>query len=636
MPKLIFLLIANILFFNSGWTQDINYAANLISPVLLQNANSVKRLSETKLVISDIGKATLYNKYAITILNKAGDHHADFSEYYDKFRNIKYVEGKLFNSLGVKIKSLKKSDLHDLSASDDNSFVDDNRIKTHNFQYNTYPYTIQYETAIELKGIFYLPAWIPVDAENMSVSVCKLTIETPVDYKLRYKMFNLAATPITTNSKSSVVYDWKIENVSAFKKPELSEEWYELTPAVFFAPSDFHIDNYNGNMETWAGLGKFVHTLNTGRDQLPVAVKNTIHQLTDSLKDERSKVKILYNYLQTNTRYISIQLGIGGWQTFPAEYVAQKGYGDCKALSNYMCALLKEAGIRSNNVLIKAGTNKRKLMVDFPSTQFNHVIACVPLRTDTIWLECTSQTLPMGYLSGFTADRDALLIDENGGKIVHTPKYGVNDNTQIRTTTATLNEAGDLSIQTVTFYKGMQQDRVHDVIKSLSKDKLNDYLRDEISLPSFDIIKHAYTEEISVPPVIKEELEIKANNYAQISGKRIFIVPNICTRSNTKLEATTERKSKVELNSEFNNEDSVTIVIPSGYHIETLPRSVSLENKFGKYITTTKVMDNKIIYYRKRVQINGVFSPESYSELAKYYSEIYKSDHSTVVLIKKD
>jgi len=76
---------------------------------------------------------------------------------------------------------------------------------------------------------------------------------------------------------------------------------------------------------------------------LPDNIKKEVHELTDNLKDVRQKVYVLYDFLQKNTHYINVSLGIGGWQPFPADYVAIKRYGDCKALSNYMVALLKEA-----------------------------------------------------------------------------------------------------------------------------------------------------------------------------------------------------------------------------------------------------------------------------------------------------
>ena len=96
-------------------------------------------------------------------------------------------------------------------------------------------------------------------------------------------------------------------------------------------------------MNTWEGFGKFISELLKGRDVLPDDIKVKVHQLTDQLKDDKQKVYVLYDFLQKNTRYISIQLGIGGWQPFDAKYVAAKRYGDCKALSNYMVALLKES-----------------------------------------------------------------------------------------------------------------------------------------------------------------------------------------------------------------------------------------------------------------------------------------------------
>ena len=73
-----------------------------------------------------------------------------------------------------------------------------------------------------------------------------------------------------------------------------------------------------------------------------------------------------------------------------------------------MVAMLKEVGIKAYYTTIKAGQNATDIDVDFPSHQSNHIIVAVPNNHDTLWLECTDQTNPFGYLGTFTGDRKAL------------------------------------------------------------------------------------------------------------------------------------------------------------------------------------------------------------------------------------
>ncbi len=387
-------------------------------------------------------------------------------------------------------------------------------------------------------------------------------------------------------------------------------------------------------MSTWQDFGKFVYALKQGRDELPENIKNVVHNLTDGISDNKKKIEVLYDFFQKNTRYVSIQLGIGGWQPFDAKYVAINRYGDCKALSNYMYALLKEAGIKSFYTLVKAGTNKKFFISDFPSSQFNHVILCVPSPKDTCWLECTSQTIAAGYLSSFTSDRNVLLIDEDGGKLVRTPKYSVNQNLQLRKTKATVDTEGKLVADVVTIYKATQQDELHGMINALSKDKVLEYLKSEIDLPNYDVVNFDYKEEKSDLPVIKETLSLTADNYVQVSGSRLFITPNILTRSHKKLMDNNDRKFNVELTLEYKDVDSVEIKIPAGYKAEAVPQDVDLQTKFGRYKVLFKVMPEKIIYYRSMEQFEGKFPPDAYSDLVKFYQRIYGSDRSKIVLVK--
>jgi hypothetical protein len=193
-------------------------------------------------------------------------------------------------------------------------------------------------------------------------------------------------------------------------------------------------------------------------------------------------------------------LGIGGWQPFDASYVASKAYGDCKALSNYMYALLKEANIKSCYTQIRAGAGKYFFLPDLPSPQFNHIILCVPLQKDTMWLECTSQTLAAGYLSDFTCNRYALAVDENGGKLIRTPNYGMKENLQVRNIKAILEEDGMLNVTANTTYNGIQQDEIHSAITGLSKDKVKELLNEKLDFSTYDIKQFDYKEQKSSLP----------------------------------------------------------------------------------------------------------------------------------------
>jgi Domain of Unknown Function with PDB structure (DUF3857)/Transglutaminase-like superfamily len=634
MRKTGLVLISCLLLCVAARAGDGDYSVFRIPASLLKNANAVIREDEENVVMKNLEKMVTTHHVVVTILNEKGDKYAGWSDYYDKFTSIESVEGILYDALGKKIKSLKKNEVEDVKYMSDVNFTDDYRVKSHNFYYKRYPYTVEYTTEIVNKETMFFPRWQPVPGEFVSVEKSRMIINVPADYAVRYKAFNYPADPSIIDKDHRKEYSWEISGYAAVIKEFASPDWRKITPSLLTGPSDFVIEDYKGKMSSWNDFGLFQLTLNEGRAVLPERTKQKVHDIIKDVPTVREKVALLYQYLQDNTRYIGIQLGIGGWRPFDATYVSSNGYGDCKALSNYMYSLLKEAGIPSYYTLIKAGEEEDDIAIDFPSSQFNHVIVCVPNGRDSIWLECTSQTKSPGYMGSFTGNRHALLITESGGKVVETPKYGLAENTQVRNIRASLTDDDVLDVHSSTSYSGERQDLYHMLIHQLSKDKVKEYLGKQLDFATYDVDQFNYKEILGDLPVVDEALDISVKNYATVTGKRLFITPNVMTRSYRKLAQDTVRKYDIQLKTASTDIDSVQIDLPAGYSVELLPPLINLNSPFGKYQASVTVKDNKLFYYRKKEQFAGYYPSSKYDEMVAYYEAIYKADRSRVVLVR--
>jgi hypothetical protein len=81
-----------------------------------------------------------------------------------------------------------------------------------------------------------------------------------------------------------------------------------------------------------------------------------------------------------------------------------------------------------------------------------------------------------------------------------------------------------------------------------------------------------------------EYLQIQLNNYAIITGKRLFIIPDIFGVATEKLLADTARQNDYIIRDPYRDIDSVEIKLPKGYRPESMPKNISLQTKFGKYM----------------------------------------------------
>lgn len=616
---------------------DPRYPLAEIPAELRENVNAVVREDRITFTIFSKNRATFHAFAAVTILNANAKHFASQVVGYDKLSKVTNFKAAVYDANGELIRKLKGSEIYDQSAFDGFSLYSDNRYKSADLSQNVYPYTVEFEYEIEFKYLFMIPGSTIIPGEKTSVQHASYQLIFPKELTPRYRTINIDIKPEAgkaDNGLESLAWDFK--NLKPIKLESMGPSREEILPRIIAAPTQFEYDGYVGTMETWDQFGQWISSLNKDRNILPEATKQKALEITAGLKTNEEKIKVLYEYLQNKTRYVSIQLGIGGFQPFEASVVDKTGYGDCKALSNYMVALLDAVGIKAHYVLIRAGEDVTPMKVDFPSSQFNHAIVAVPNGQDTVWLECTSQTNPFGYMGSFTGDRKALLITGNGGKVVNTKRYTAEQNLQATSADVFVNLAGDAKATVRTEYKGLQYEN-GDLNFVLNKqyDDQKKWMQKNIAIPTFDMASFSMTNNKEKIPSAVVNTDLSLRRFATVSGKRLFLTPNLMNRSSFIPDKMESRKTKIIRHMSYTDFDTIRYHLPEEIYPEFLPEPVKLKSRFGEYEASVTLQQGKLLYIRRIKMVKGEFPPETYPELVEFYKGISKADNMKMVFLNK-
>lgn len=202
---------------------------------------------------------------------------------------------------------------------------------------------------------------------------------------------------------------------------------------------------------------------------LNYASKLKIDELTAGVHDKRELIKILYNYVQNNFKYVAIEIGMGAFIPSHANEVFANKQGDCKDLSNFLSEALNYKGVKSDIAL--AATFDHLSDCDFPSlSAANHVICVAYIDDKEILLDPTDpihrQGTPIQSLQG----RTVLVVNSNGGKPLEVKQFSPQQNNiiyQLYLTTDSdkmlLNGSFDVK------YAGISDNFLQRAFKSLSK-----------------------------------------------------------------------------------------------------------------------------------------------------------------------
>jgi hypothetical protein len=476
-----------------------------------------------------------------------------------------------------------------------------------------------------------LPGWKPLEYFYASTENAHYRIINESDVEIKVKESNLENYSVVKNGE----LDYTASNLTAILPQAYSPDFSTYGPLVKVALKRFIMNGVDGVNTDWVEFGKWMNdALLSDVGELPQSVIDEVKVLTKDAITQREKAMIVYNFMQVRSRYISVQVGIGGWKPIEAAKVHEVAYGDCKGLSNYTKALLNEVGIESHHAIIYGDRNIRSIDSEFSSTQGNHMILYVPQldKEQNIWLECTSKTNPFGYIAGWTDDRDALVVSKEGGKIIHTTIYETDTNLQKSTAQIELKKDGSAVASIDMTTSGYQYSFKDQWDKKSQKDLKKAYSNYWSHLNGIHIDKAKVITDVELVEV-RESVNLTVDKYGSKTGDLLLIQPVFFNRNDSEPTKYKDRYTDFEIDRGYVDVDNYEIKLDIGFKVDALPDNVELKSKFGNYkltITDTGSGSLKIIRYLK---INkGYFNKEDYELYREFSAEIVKHDNSKAVL----
>ncbi len=620
--------------FLSGNGQN-KWDSSLIADSLKTDANAVIRFYSTDYERLSVGSYLMKIHQVVTVLNEKGIPASELLVPYDRNSKVVSIEGIIYDKEGASVKPIKKKDFDDFAYNNDFTLFSDDRVKHYIPPVSNFPYTVEYLYTVEANSLIgfgtWYPQWFDISAEK-----AQLTFLTPPEFGLRHKELNYSFKTEIREVDKKKQYRWVAENLTAIRRESSAPDYLDIFPALLLAPNEISFEKYTGDFSSWNSYGQWVYQLIENRDVLTPAAIEEIKSLTDPIPNKKDKVKALYQYMQRKTRYVNIALGIGGLQPVPAADVHEKGFGDCKALSNYMKALLKSIGINAYYTVIGHGPHQKIKFPEFPSqNQSNHIILCVPTDQDTTWLECTSQTIPFGYIGSGNSDRYALVITPTGGVLTRTPVYAAGTNTRTSSIRATLMDDGSATFLSDFEFRNYLYEEVFHLMGKSKEEQKKSLLR---SLPVNGLEINDFSLTDISDRAAKASLEVKGQvkSFSIKAGNRLFVQPDFLYENSFPATISANREQDLCENPGYCYKDTITLSWPDHFRIDFSPQNKLLTSTYGAYqLVYNKVQENMIIITRS-VQINkGIYDKSLFKEINAFLANIAKCEKEKIVLVPK-
>ena len=241
-----------------------------------------------------------------------------------------------------------------------------------------------------------------------------IVLDVPASLTPRIVEHHLTVQRQEREASGRRVYTWTALDVKPVRR-----EW--------FAP-DSSIPAMSIRMSaplTWSDVGKWYAGLANGRYALTPLVAAAVDSVVRRAYTSDDTLRLLHQWIARDIRYVSVSLGVGGYQPRDPETTLTTGFGDCKDKATLFIAAARHLGFEAYPVLLNSFdvTDRRLVAIE----QFNHAIAAVRRKgagAPYTYLDLTTDLFPTGTVPPDYQGHFGLVVLDGGVEEITFPTMG--------------------------------------------------------------------------------------------------------------------------------------------------------------------------------------------------------------------
>lgn len=392
---------------------------------------------------------------------------------------------------------------------------------------------------------------------------------------------------------------------------------------------------------SWNDIARWYAALSRDRYALTPELEAKASALVAGALTRDDSLRAIHRWVAQDFRYVSLSLGLGGYQPRLPASVLETKYGDCKDKATLFIALARRLGFHAYPVLLHSTGGVER---DLPSiSQFNHMIAAVVRPSGGYdFVDLTSELTPWGELPPAEQGEFALVVHPDGrGEEVTLPADAVTANRSEVRIAGALTEDGVFAGRYTETQRGTQQ-------YSLRGTFTRDFTADErrqiargIAGKVFqgaagDSLELFNGRDLRATPRIS--VWISGGRAAQSTGNQMILTLPMHNYANASLvsdlESLRARRFPIDVAAVVGPAEVVNelrLRLPDGWRAR-LPDGVTAESEFGSYRAEYRQEGRDLVVVRRMAGRKGVEPPGKIGALVAWLRAVAKDDVTYIVL----